>query len=295
MTLPAWDFSSACPARDLLEMDQIGPLHFRARHNQPNHNRMLFGGQALAQAMAAAQRTLPDWPAHNCNAYYLRSGRIEEPVDYEVEQLRDGRRYAARRVRAAQGGRAIFEMLCSFHHPEIGFAHQRHDTMDVPDPTSLPSLASFVVENAYRLPGEIVDRYSGPFPIEVRLIQPDCVFFQRLPTPHRDFWMRMPSAEQVTQPGDHQSLLAFLSDYWLAGVAAASHRSPITADGFSIVSLNHSLWFHAPARADQWLLYRSESPWAGDGRGIARALLFDQNGTLVASVVQEAAMREPGS
>lgn len=275
-------------------MDQIGALHFRARHNQPNHNGMLFGGQALAQALAAAQRTMPDWPAHHCNAYYLRGGAIEETVDYEVEQLRDGRRYAARRVRASQRGRAIFEMLCSFHDPEHGFAHQRRDAMDVPDPTLLPSLASYVVENAHRLPREIVDRYSGHFPIEVRLIQPECAFFELLPTPHRAFWIRMPSAEQVSRPGDHQCLLAFLSDYWLAGVAAGRHRSPITADGFSIVSLNHSLWFHAPARADQWLLYRSESPWAGDGRGVSRGLLYDREGTLVASAVQEAAMREPG-
>ena len=103
------------------------------------------------------------------------------------------------------------------------------------------------------------------------------------------------AAEQVSRPGDHQCLLACLSDYWLAGVAAGQHRSPITADGFSIVSLNHSLWFHAPARADQWLLYRSESPWAGDGRGIARALLYDREGTLIASVAQEAALRDPKS
>lgn len=290
---PAARDTAVSTARNLLELDEIGPLHFRSRHNQPNHNGMLFGGQALAQALAAAQRTLPDWPAHNCNAYYLRGGAIDTPVDYEVERLRDGRRYAARRVRAGQQGRVIFEMLCSFHDPEHGFAHQQRDAMDVPAPTLLSSLASYVVENADRLPREIVDRYSGHFPIEVRLIQPECVFFEHLPTPHRDFWIRMPSAQQVSRPGDHQCLLAFLSDYWLAGVAAAQHRSPITADGFSITTLNYSLWFHAPTRADQWLLYRTESPWAGDGRGVARGLLYDRDGTLVASVVQEAAMREP--
>lgn len=280
-------------ARGLLSLEMVSPTRFRSRHAQANHARTLFGGQALAEALHAAAQTGPDWPAHHLAGYFLRAGAIDRPVDYDVAILRDGRRFASRRVTASQEGRLIFEMLCAFHDPEPGLAHQREPWARLPDPERLPSLADYVQAHADRLPPEVVQTYGLPFPVELRLAEPERVFFDRLEAPARNFWFRVAGAQALSDGLAQQCLLAFASDYWLAGVAAGPHRPPLTADGFTISSLNHNLWFHAPVRAGEWLQYVTESPWAGTGRGLARGLIYDRVGTLVASAAQEALMRLP--
>lgn len=83
-----------------------------------------------------------------------------------------------------------------------------------------------------------------------------------------------------------------MSDYWLAGAAGAPHRTPGEMKGkFGIASLNHSMWFHAPVRTDEWLYYSTSSPWAGQGRGLTMGYIYDRAGTLVATVNQEVSMR----
>ena len=61
-------------------------------------------------------------------------------------------------------------------------------------------------------------------------------------------------------------------------------------------SLDHCMWFHRPFRADEWLLYDTDSPIAAAGRGLARGFLFDRSGRLCVSIVQEglARARDPG-
>jgi acyl-CoA thioesterase-2 len=58
-----------------------------------------------------------------------------------------------------------------------------------------------------------------------------------------------------------------------------------------MASLDHALWFHRPFRADDWLLYAIDSPTAQNARGLARGLIYDRDGTLVASTVQEGMIR----
>jgi acyl-CoA thioesterase II len=279
-------------AHELLDLEQVAERRFRSRYSQDNYQGAIFGGQALAQALAAAQRTVSNWLPHTCTGYFLRGGGVAEPIDYDVEQVRNGRRYAARRVLASQAGKPIFDLLCSFHDPEAGFAHQRGDAADVPPPESLPSLMEFVKTHADRLPKRIVERHRIAFPVELRLIEPERIFFGEPEHSPRTYWFRMASAGSFEDPSAHRCLLAFMSDYWLAGTAGAPHRSPTSVNrDFSVASLNHSLWFHGPFRADEWLLYRTESPWAGEGRGMARGLIYEPGGRLVASVVQEVSLR----
>jgi acyl-CoA thioesterase II len=283
---------SAITAGQLLDLEQVGEHRFRSNHSLDNYQGAIFGGQALGQSLAAAQRTVANWLPHTCTGYFLRGGAVAEPIDYQVEIMRDGRRFAARRVVASQAGKPIFDFLCSFHDPEPGFTHQHGDTADVPPPESLPTVLEFVTANADRLPQHIIDRHQIAFPIELRLVDPERVLFGKPEHLPRTFWFRMPSAEVFDDPRDHRSVLAFMSDYWLVGTAAAPHRSPTSLlNDFSVASLNHSLWFHGAFRADQWLLFRTESPWAGEGRGVARGLIYERGGRLIASVVQEASLR----
>jgi acyl-CoA thioesterase II len=282
-------------ARALLDLEQITERRFRSTYSQDNYQSAIFGGQALAQALAAAQRTVATWLPHTCTGYFLKPGAIGEPVDYEVEVVRDGRRFAARRVLASQAGKAIFDLLCSFHDAEPGFAHQQGDAADVPLPENLPPLLNFVRVHADRLPAQILERHEqfhASFPVELRLAEAERVFFGERDNLPRAYWLRMKSAEGIEDPSAHRCLLAFMSDYWLAGAAGAPHRSPASAtNDLSVASLNHSLWFHGPVRADEWLLFRTDSPWAGEGRGMARGLIYDRRGGMVASVVQEVSLR----
>ena len=63
---------------------------------------------------------------------------------------------------------------------------------------------------------------------------------------------------------------------------------------FMGASLDHCMWFHRPFRADEWLLYDTDSPVAAGARGLARGFLFDQSGRLVVSMVQEGLTRVIG-
>lgn len=282
---------TAIGAAELLALERIGGRTFRALHNLGNGRGVNFGGQSLVQGLAAARRTVAEWPAHSVTGYYLRAGATAEPVDYAVEAVRDGRRFAARRVLATQDGRPIFDMLCSFHDPEDGPMHQFGAVPPSPPPDTLTSVADFARANRHRLSPEMVSVYTMPWPIELRLIDPEAVFFGQAAAPQRAYWFRIPSAAAIADPLDHQALLAFQSDYWFAGTVAATHVRSDEAARVAVLTLNHNLWFHAPVRADAWLMYSTESPWAGGGRGLVRGSITDAAGRLVATAAQEISVR----
>lgn len=280
-------------AAQLLDLESLGPRDFRSRFNQRNHGTAIFGGQLLGQSLMAAMHTVKDWPAQSLHGYFLRGGAVDLPVDYAVDELRSGRSLAARAVTASQSSRPIFQMICSFHAPESGFDHQLDPPRDIPPPETLLTVAEFVTKNADRLPADVVRSYRRPFVVELKPADPEGVFLQRLTEPRRRFWMRVPSAASLDELRAQQCMIAFASDYWLAGVAAGLHRSPATTGGFNIISLDHAIWFHRPASAAEWLLCCSDSPSAQAGRGLARGLIYDGSGRLIASAAQEALMRAP--
>jgi acyl-CoA thioesterase-2 len=110
--------------------------------------------------------------------------------------------------------------------------------------------------------------------------------------PRQAYWFR--AADRVPDdPRLHRCLLAYASDTALAGTPMRPHRKS-WAD-LVVASLDHALWFHRPARVDEWLLYTMDSPSAQSARGMARGLVYDRDGRLVASVAQEALMRVPST
>ncbi len=275
-------------ATEMLQFDVIGEDRFRARHNLDNMAGVTFGGQALGQSLAAATLTVDNWHCHSINGFFMRGGIIDDTIDYQVERLSDSRRFATRRVTAIQGGRPIFELLCSFHEGEEGVNHQFANLGNPPAPESLIDLQVFAQENKHRLPENIFALLSKPYIFELRMLDME-TYFETPDTAFRDYWVRIPSAAQIEDPRDHHSLLALLSDYWLPGTIAIPHGRNT---GIKLLaSLNHSLWIHAPVNVDQWLLYRTESHWAGSGRGLATGKIFSQSGQLIASVTQEAVLR----
>ncbi|MFN3370199.1 MAG: acyl-CoA thioesterase [Sphingomonadaceae bacterium] len=288
-----WDGRSA-PA--LLALERLDRDLFRNRLNQRNANDALFGGQVLAQALTAASATVeggegPARAVHSLHGYFLRAGRAHRAVIYQVERTRDGGRFSTRRVTAVQEGEPIFHMECGFHAEEGGFDHQLALPAGVPAPDTLRSLAEIAADPDVPLPDFVRERWArAERPIEVKPVD----WRQFLASPgeaaRRTLWMRLPSgagADAVEQA----CLLAYLSDYWLAGTAALPHAVPMPGPGLFMASLDHAMWFHRPADVSGWLLFQTDSPSAQAGRGLARGLIHGQDGRLVASVAQEALLR----
>jgi acyl-CoA thioesterase-2 len=278
-------------ALSMLQLERIDDKTFRSSLAHDNSTGAVFGGQYLAQALAAAGETVPGWAANSCSAYFLRPGGLHAPIDYVVERVRDGRAFANRRVTALQSGKPLFDMICSFHAAETGPSHQVDLPPDLPQPEDLPDIQDYLRANAHRIPLDEVTSFFTPLPMQFRAIDPDRTFhLDGAPAPRRDFWMRFPPATAVTDVARHRPLIAFVSDFWLGTVANELHHPPYPAR-YPAFTSSHSLAFHDNARADDWLLYRIESPWAGGGLGYTRGLLYDGKGRLVASTTQEVAIR----
>jgi acyl-CoA thioesterase-2 len=101
--------------------------------------RRLFGGLLAAQAALAAMRTAPGARLHSLHGYFLRPGRPAAALRCEVTRVRDGRRFATRRVLLRQLGEPVFEASCGFTADEQGAAHAHEPPLGpVPPPEGLP-------------------------------------------------------------------------------------------------------------------------------------------------------------
>jgi acyl-CoA thioesterase-2 len=281
-------------ALDIVAIEQVTSHRFTGLGGLRNHSGTVFGGRMVAQALHAALRTVPDLPLTSVHAYFLAPGSVHTLLDYEVTALRDSRRFANRQVTVHQSGKLIFILMCQFHAPESGFSHQYATMPQVPAPDGVMPLQQYVRERDADLDLSAISNFSQATPIEMRPVDPDAYFMERPAHSSRDFWFRLSSAASVADPRLQQCLLAFASDYWLAGSAAIPHVLPTNGEKLLISSLDHAIWFHAPIRCDDWLLHHTRSPAASDGLGFATGQIFDRQGNLLASTSQECLLRRLG-
>ncbi len=80
----------------------------------------LFGGLVAAQAAMAAQRTVAEFPMHSLHLYFLRPGRAEADIVFDVQRTKEGRNFAVRHVTTVQRGEIILELMASFQRSEAG-------------------------------------------------------------------------------------------------------------------------------------------------------------------------------
>ncbi|MGW4029475.1 acyl-CoA thioesterase [Streptomyces sp. NPDC004838] len=252
-----------------------------------------YGGAVLAQALLAAGRTLgSERRAHSLHAYFLRSvDPGGEPVEYRVDRLRDGASYAARQVSAHQHGHAVLSLQSSFKRPETERDRQPPAPSAPPPHRCFDPFAALAGEQperyaSYTLARAVDLRFVAPSPSEQAATR-DELAEQRA-------WIRT-ARPLPKEPLVHEAALAYLSDLTLSPTAAlpwephSSRRSgPPTV---MLASLDHSVWFHRPPRADAWLLYRQRASRLADGRALTHGELWDQEGRLVATVAQEAVLR----
>ena len=255
----------------LLELERVGDDSFVAQTQWRGYDR-LYGGQVAAQSLRAACSTveLGRLP-HSLHSYFILAGRAGEPVQLDVQRTRDGRSFSTRHVTASQGGKAIFELVSSFH------VHEDGDDWQLPPPADLALPAAPRDGSMPRWDG-----LGGVFEIRPEHALPEYDPFALHPV-----WLR--TAERLDDdPVTHQCLLTFLSDLGVLG----STRAPGTRTSYrNAASLDHSVWFHRPARVDEWLRFSSAPVTNFGARGMARAELHTEAGAHVASVAQESLLR----
>ncbi|MXP27265.1 acyl-CoA thioesterase II [Porphyrobacter algicida] len=267
---------------------------------QPGGKGRVFGGQIVAQALQAAQADAPDgFTAHSLHAYFLRGGTEGLATEYATACDFEGRSFTNRRVVARQDGTAILNLTASFQRPESGLEHQDAATPDVPPPEELESDMAERHKVVQRAGDRMTEAQRAlvlrPRPIEMRSVGP-LHWMNREPAPPcAQSWFRT-VAPLPDDPALHRAVIAYASDYTLLGTAALPHGLSWMRGELVGASLDHAIWFHSPKgkqpRADEWLLYVTDSPWSGGGRGFNRGQIFNREGELVASVAQEGMMRQ---
>ena len=274
----------------LVELLDIEPIEVNIfRGQQPDESRQrVFGGQVAAQSLMAAGRTVDQGRVHSLHSYFLRPGDPAVPILYEVDRIRDGRSFTTRRVVAIQHGRAIFNLQCSFHIDEApGLVHQA-EMPEVPRAETLPTVRERLEPYKDQLPDWFDE--TRPRPIDQRFIGDLPWLRQDVGEACQRLWVRADG----TLPDDpllHAAVVAYASDMSLFDSILMPHRIRWEDDRFMGASLDHCMWFHRQPTADQWLLFDQESPSAYGARGLARGLMFDEQGTLVVSLVQEGLVR----
>ncbi|MFP2508021.1 acyl-CoA thioesterase II [Buttiauxella gaviniae] len=276
----------------LLNLEKIEEGIFRGQ-SEDLGLRQVFGGQVVGQALYAAKETVPvDRLVHSFHSYFLRPGDSQKPIVYDVETLRDGNSFSARRVAAIQNGKPIFYMTASFQAPETGFEHQK--TMPTaPAPENLKSETEIAMAFEKLLPQTLKEKFLCEKPLEIRPVVFHNPMQGHVAEPVRQVWMRangkMPADLRV-----HQSLLGYASDFNFLPVALQPHGVGFLEPGMQVATIDHSMWFHRPFDMNDWLLYSVESTSASSARGFVRGEFYSRDGVLVASTVQEGVMRKRG-
>lgn len=255
----------------------------------PQLNGRVYGGQVLAQSLLAAGRTAPEGrQPHSLHGYFLRPGALDVPITFEVEQLRDGRSFSARRVHAMQSGKAILSMIASFQEEQPGI-DESQPMPSAPAPESVDS----AVERLSALDHPVARFWTSQAAFDIRHVNGDLYL-----GPDRDgddrqmVWMR---ARGPVEGGQlmHRAMMIYACDQLMLEPVLRRSDLGWGTRGLSVASLDHAMWWHRDARADEWLLYVQSSPSAQGGRGLGAARVFAQDGTLVASIAQEGMVRVP--
>jgi acyl-CoA thioesterase-2 len=267
----------------LLKLEQIGPDRFRGQSHfmgSPN----VFGGQVVGQALYAASVTVEKRRPHSLHSLFILPGNHQLPIEFEVERVRDGGSFSARRVTAYQEGRCIFVTTISFQSEEEGLLHQK-PTPATADPEALQSSIKRWQESAAAM-----KRTFQPVPVDFRADHAGSIHGGHMTGTSRQIWTRSP----IPLPNDvltHETLFAYVSDYGLLWTSLQPHGISMSDPRLQIASLDHTIWFHRPFRMDEWLLFAMESPNASGGRGLCLAHVYNRNGVLVATLAQEGLIR----
>lgn len=275
----------------LLDMEPRGTDRFLGKRHGAWGGGRVYGGQVIAQALAAAERTVPDdRAAHSMHCYFLRGGSDERPIDYHILRDFDGGTISNRRVTACQQGDVILNLTASFQKRQEGLSHQSIAMPDAPGPEEIEE--DYIRRRRmFEATGEkAIPWLLRPLPIDWRAVELGNRFSREPSEPILHSWFRTRTRLPV-DPRVHRAVLAYASDMLLLGTATMPHPVALGLPGVVGATIDHSIWFHDDFRADEWMLFKAESPWSGHSRGFTRGSIFTRDGRLVASVAQEGIIR----
>lgn len=257
-----------------LVLEPVGPDRYRAENADAGHG-VVFGGQLLAQSIVAALQGVEDKRVKTIHTIFARGASHDAPVEIHVDRMQGGRAFASSTVTISQGDTLCTRSLVLLSADEPDFVHHADPWPDVPPPEGPPDTAGHF--EAFDM--VIVD--------DVDISDPDLVG-----PPDLDVWVRVPDAPD--DPAVDQALLAFISDGFLIGTAMRPHPGVGQAQAHVTVAtsvVSHTLTFHEPFSIGSWLLLSHHSDHAGGGRSHGRATVFNDEGHMVASYVQDALLR----
>lgn len=282
----SWDFQCLS---DLLALKKMGDGEFHSTLHDININGRIYGGQILGQALAAAMRTVADKRIPTAlQLLFLKGGTDAAAVQFQVDTLQDGKRFSSRHVRALQSGQFLCDAHISFQENPAGIEYGEPAPANIPLPDALLTLS------------QLRDKYADKTATgDYLLVEKACLhlclidheqhLFESGSEPKLAYWLKLrnPMREPDESPA-HYAALAYLSDFWVAASSMTAHAPLATTRGkLYFSSLNHSLWFHAPVRGDDWLLFISENIRSSQGRGLSIARIYDCGFRHVATVSQE--------
>jgi acyl-CoA thioesterase II len=274
----------------ILDLERLEHNLYRGRSPKLDWQRV-FGGQTIAQALVAAQRTVgQDRHVHSLHGYFMRPGDTKVPIIYEVDRIRDGGSFTTRRVVAIQHGYAIFSLEASFQIEEQGLEHQVAMPLDVPAPDTLMTQQELIGKFGDAVPQGIRRYWERDRPIDMKPVMLKHYTSREKLAPEQNIWIRTAGpvpADRATQA----AVLAYLSDMTLLDTSTFAHGRAVFDPDIQAASLDHAMWFHRPHRLDDWILYTQDSPSSQGSRGFTRGALYGRDGTLIASVAQEGLIR----
>ncbi|MGE0878310.1 MAG: acyl-CoA thioesterase [Acidimicrobiia bacterium] len=242
---------------------RIGPVD--------QHGPFLFGGLSTAMAIRVAAERIDDHLVPlSVRMNFVRAARWE-PIDVTVYETNTTRAFAGRRLEFVQDGRVVIVADVTFHVPEEGVEIDHEPAVDMPRPDDLKTIIAGGEVQAY--------------PMELKLLRGDPP-----PTPQRvhPYWSRALN-EIPDTPVWHAAALGFTSDY----LVIHAPFEPGTDEGAALVSLTleHSVTFHRPFRADGWLLFDALPVVRSGGRVYTTGSVHDEQLRRVASIVQTGFIR----
>ena len=252
----------------------------------------VFGGQVLAQAVNAAYRTIPENRyLHSLHSYFLEAGDLTVPIQYKVEEMRNGGSFSTRRVTAMQHDKSIFILAASFHKKEEGFEHQTSFDVNIKQPEELLSWDDMLAQFGDFLPKSTKAFLSVKRPIEFKPVKvPNPLDPEDLPATEQ-VWFRLKGEKIDLDYRTKQEILTYISDYNVLNAAFNPNGSKFSFANTQTASLDHSMWFFRDFDFDDWMLFSAESPNAYGARGLVKGNIFTRDGKLIASFAQEGLLR----
>lgn len=272
----------------LLTLKQLDTHRFEGENYQTVWKRV-YGGQVLAQALHAANQTVPvDRSVHSLHGYFILPGDINTSIEYKVEALRDGGSFTTRRVTALQNDKAIFVLAASFQIQQEAL-DQHVASPAAEDPEGLLSdVDRLMTEEGISDKMKLYLLGRQPFAFEFR---PEKEYAQKvMPNENRNIWFKLKKEIPLDQR-QQQEFLAYAVDYDLLVMSVISHYQNDFEQALQVASLDHAMWFHRPFDVNEWLLFSMDSPNVSGARCLGKGSIFDRKGNLVATVIQEGLAR----